>query len=75
MQELLTDYLFQNKKCPLPGVGTLVIHRKEAQIFVTEKKITAPQEDIFFFTDETNADDLHDFIAAQKGITNSMQNS
>jgi nucleoid DNA-binding protein len=69
MQELLTDYLFQNKKCPLPGVGTLAIHRQEAQIFVTEKRITAPQEEIFFSADQTNADDLHDFIAAQKGIT------
>jgi nucleoid DNA-binding protein len=70
MQELLTDYLFQNKKCPLPGVGNLAIHRQEAQIFVTEKRITAPQEEIFFSADETNADDLHDFIAAQKRITN-----
>lgn len=69
MQELIASYLLQYKKCPLPGVGSLCIRRKEAVILTGEKRIAAPLEEITFSNDELNADDLHDFIAAQKGIS------
>lgn len=68
MQDLLSSYLFQYKKCPLPGVGSLVIRRSEAEIIAGEKRITAPAEEIIFSGDELNADDLIWFIAAQKNI-------
>lgn len=69
MQELIASYLLQYKKCPLPGVGSLAVRRTEATIIAGEKRIAAPAEEIIFSHDELNADDLHDFIAAQKGIS------
>ena len=69
MQELLASYLLQYKKCPLPGVGSLAVHRSEAVIISGEKRITAPAEAIIFSEETSNADDLYDFIAAQKGIS------
>lgn len=69
MQELLSAYLFQYKKCPLPGTGTLFIKRHEAVIIVSDKKILPPTRQIFFEKKETDAADLHDYIAVQKGIS------
>jgi hypothetical protein len=69
MQELLASYLLQYKKCPLPGIGSLAVHRNEAVIIAGEKRITAPAEEIVFSQTESDADDLYDFIAAQKGIS------
>ncbi len=69
MQELLASYLLQYKKCPLPGIGSLTVRRSEAVIIAGEKRITAPAEEIVFSSEESDADDLHDFIAAQKSIS------
>ncbi len=68
MQQLLADYLFQYKKCPVAGVGTLAVQKTEAVIFATEKKITPPAEDIVFTNEQVDSSDLEEYIAAQKNI-------
>lgn len=68
MQDLIAAYLFQYKKCPLPGVGTLYVNRHEAVIVSGEKKILPPFSEITFDSKETEAADLVSYIAAEKEI-------
>jgi len=65
MQQLISSYLFQNKNCPLPGLGTLFITPGTAQNDFVNKVITAPVPSVAFTTTETEADKLVDFIAAK----------
>ncbi len=69
MQEILASYLFQYKTCPLPGAGTLKLLKTDAEIFVTEKKITAPVEYIIFTKEEQDAADAEEYLSVQTGVS------
>lgn len=54
MQQLIASYLFQNKTCPLPGVGTLSVVATTSQADFLNKSISAPHPIISFINVETN---------------------
>lgn len=67
MHRLIASYLFQNKTCPIPGLGTLFIHHLAAEVDFTNKRIAAPKPVIQFENKETDAAGILDYIA---GSTN-----
>ncbi|MEO7047315.1 MAG: hypothetical protein ABI091_18580 [Ferruginibacter sp.] len=69
MQDLIASYLFKNKKCPLPAVGTLSIVDGNAVADYGEMKIAAPAPVIQFAEKEEPVNDFVNFIATQKSIT------
>jgi hypothetical protein len=48
MQYLLTQYLVQNRACPLPGIGVLTIEHNSAWYDVANKLMHPPMEHIVF---------------------------
>lgn len=68
MQQLIASFLFQNKTCPLPGLGTLSIHTSSAESEFTNQQILAPQPVIEFSGKETNAADLLQYIATKTNM-------
>jgi hypothetical protein len=69
MHQLIASFLFQNKCCPLPGVGTLRIKPTAAQADFYNKSIMAPAGQVVFESKETDADKLLDYIASQTNTT------
>jgi nucleoid DNA-binding protein len=65
MQELIASYLFQNKACPLPGLGSLSINTSAAESDITNQKISAPQAVILFKNKETDPAGLLNYVAVQ----------
>jgi nucleoid DNA-binding protein len=63
MHHLIASYLFQNRTCPLPGLGTLTIHTNRAETNFTNQLITAPEPVVQFKDSETNATGLLNYIA------------
>jgi hypothetical protein len=69
MQKLLADYLFQNKECSLPEIGTLYIKNTAASSIFGERKISAPIPVIEFNDDVHSTENVEAYIALQKNIT------
>jgi hypothetical protein len=69
MQQLLADYLFQNKQCALPQIGTLHIKNTAASSIFGERKISAPIPVIEFNDDVHSTENVEAYIALQKNIT------
>lgn len=69
MQKLLGDYLFQNKVCALPQIGTLRIKNMSATSIFGERKISAPVKVIEFSDEIHNTEDLEAYLALHKNIT------
>jgi len=69
MQKLITEYLFQHKKCSLPGAGSLEIRNTEATVSAGQKMITPPMPEIHFTDHSGDAAGLHNYIATVKGIS------
>jgi len=63
MNQLIASYLFQNRTCPLPGLGTLSMHISGAEADFTNKQIIAPQPLIKFGHKETDAAALLSYVA------------
>ncbi len=68
MEDLIEQYLFKYKNCPLPSVGTLQIKESNAVAWHGDNKLSAPGPHIEFSTTETPADHFVAFIATQKNI-------
>ncbi len=64
MQQLIASYLFQNKYCALPGIGSLWVTAGNAATDFLDKKIKAPQTTIIFSDVENKDEGLLDYIAA-----------
>ncbi|MBL7702998.1 MAG: hypothetical protein JNM14_12160 [Ferruginibacter sp.] len=69
MQNQIAAYLFQNKSCSLPGLGTLSIQTSAAGSDFTNKLITAPKASVQFTESETDSTGLLDYLAATTGGT------
>ena len=69
VEHLITSYLFRNRVCPLPTIGTLQIEEKNAVVETAEKQIIAPGTIIKFYSHEMPADGLLNYIAGQKQIS------
>ena len=72
MDKLLASYLFQNRYCPLPGLGNLSVMSTAAITDFSNKKITAPAATIYFSAHEGIATDLVSYIA-QKTNSNTYE--
>jgi hypothetical protein len=70
IQKLLASYLFQNRSCPLAGMGNLSIVQSPAISDFGNKKIIAPTATIQFSPAATNTDDLLAYLAHK---TNTIQ--
>ena len=68
MEKLLTAYLYQYKKCPLPGVGTLLLHTGHAEFLPGQKRMLAPAPFIELSSTEVSTGSLINFITGQKNI-------
>lgn len=64
MEQLITEYLFGQKHCVLPGLGVLRISEKQAALLTPEKKIMAPVPFIEFYQKEEEARGMIRFVAA-----------
>jgi hypothetical protein len=73
MTQLIASYLFQNKTCPLPGLGTLFIHITGAEADFTTKQIKAPAMLIQLQNKETDVASLLSYIAS--GTNSSLQDA
>jgi hypothetical protein len=69
MHHLIASYLFQNKACPLPGLGTLLITAGKAESDFLNKSFKAPVPFVFFTTKENDASNLLDYIALKTNST------
>ncbi len=70
MENSIALYLFQNKKCPLPGVGCLELLYGSAYISASEKIAIAPKPSIYLSDPErcNSPEDLERFIADLENI-------
>ena len=69
MHRLIASYLFQNKTCPLPGLGTLSMVAGKAELDFLNTAIKAPATRIIFEAKESDASNLLDYIATKTDTT------
>lgn len=67
MQKQIASYLFQNKTCPLPGLGTLSLLSSSAEADFTNKQITAPKPFIQFADTATDTEGLLNYLCTTTG--------
>lgn len=70
MEELIATYLFENKTCPLPGVGSLSIGYRTASFVLGEKQLHPPLPYISFSPVEKATDDFIKYVSIQSGVSN-----
>lgn len=64
MQKQIASFLFQNKTCPLPGLGTFSVLNSGAEADFTIKLISAPKPFIQFVNTDSDATGLLKYLAA-----------
>ncbi len=69
MEDLISNYLFQYKKCPLPSVGSLQVIDGNVASLQGQNKMLSPVPVILFDYFETPAEGFIRFIADQKHIS------
>jgi hypothetical protein len=69
MHQLIASYLFQNKTCPLPGLGTLSVVAGKAESDFLNTAIKAPLPRIVFDAKENDASNLLDYVAIKTNTT------
>jgi hypothetical protein len=69
MEELITQYLFKNKQCPLPSLGVLNIIDGNALAVYRERKISAPVPCIKLLDAALPPDDFIEFISWKKNVS------
>ncbi len=67
MHYQIASYLFQQKTCPLPGLGTLSVLNSGAEADFTNRLIAAPKPFIQFVEIETDATGLLNYLCATTG--------
>lgn len=67
MHDLIASYLFQNKSCPLPGLGHLSIKTAEALPDFSNNIIAAPVSSIQFTTGDTDSASLLNWLSNKIG--------
>ncbi len=68
IEDLIESYLLRNHFCPLPNLGTLMLHENNAQIEIVNKQIEAPKLEIRFEKHQTSEIDFINFIAKKKSV-------
>ena len=67
MQKQIASYLFQNRSCSLPGLGTLSLVQTGADIDFPNRQVISPKASIAFNQEETDATGLLNYLAATTG--------
>lgn len=67
MHNQIASYLFQQKTCPLPGLGTLNMLHSRAEADFINKSIASPAYFIEFNETETDATGLLNYLASTSG--------
>jgi hypothetical protein len=67
MHNQIASYLFQNKTCPLPGLGTLSLLNSGAEADFTNKMIATPKNFVQFADIETDPTGLLNYLSAITG--------
>jgi len=75
IEDLIESYLLRNHFCPLPKLGTLILHESNAQIEIVNKQIEAPKLEIRFEKHQTSEVNFIHFIAKKKSINYDEANS
>ncbi|MEP6677565.1 MAG: hypothetical protein ABJA78_20560 [Ferruginibacter sp.] len=77
MQSLIPSFLFLNKKCSLPGIGTLSVADLPARSDFANKQVTAPRPQFVFSTASINeeSDLLIEYIATKKMLSRNESSS
>jgi hypothetical protein len=68
IEDLIESYLLRNQYCPLPKLGTLLLHESNAQLEIVNKQIEAPKLEIRFEKHQTSEVDFIHFIAKKKSV-------
>jgi hypothetical protein len=66
MHKEIAQYLFHQKKCPLPGLGILEVVTKNATTDFVNKQLLAPVPQILFSEGEGSADDFIKYVSMVK---------
>ncbi len=69
MQNLIADYLLENKQCFIPSLGILSIKKTNASFNFSEQTMTAPKPIVVFEKKEIDNESLAKYIATKKGIS------
>lgn len=73
MFELLTRYLFEHKKLPVPHVGIFELEKREAGTNLSAETIVAPAWQVKFIADSDTVNvvpaGLYNWLAVNKGVT------
>lgn len=69
MEDLIEEYLFTHKHCPLPAIGTLRVKEGYATAWYSENRISGPVPYIILDPSDTNAGEFVSYIAAQNHIS------
>ena len=68
MQQLIADYLFENKQCEIPNLGVLTIQNTPATYNFGEQTMGAPKPVILFEQKEIDNDNFSKYVANKKNI-------
>jgi hypothetical protein len=62
MHKLIATYLFQQKQCPLPGLGHLYIQQIPAETNFVNKQINAPQSVVKFSSTQVDDENFLNYV-------------
>jgi nucleoid DNA-binding protein len=68
MQNLIADYLLENKQCFIPSLGILSFKKTAASFNFGEQNITAPMHSILFEEKEMENESLAEYVATKNNI-------
>ncbi len=66
MNQYIAAFLFQNKLCPLPGLGHLLLQPGVAQTDIVNQQLLAPVPSIVFSSTEIAAEDFIEYLANRR---------
>lgn len=69
MNNLIVEYLFAHKCCPLPGIGELKYEFKSSTHLLADKKIASPSYDISLLESNVEEDHFVKFISQELNIS------
>lgn len=69
MQNLIAEYLLENKQCFIPSLGLLSLKKNTASYNFSDQSMAAPRPVILFEKKEIENDSLANFVASKKNIT------
>ncbi len=69
MQNLITNYFFENDNCPIPGIGMLSLKTTQANFNFGDKEMEAPKPYVSFEVGELDAKHFVNYIAQKNNVS------